>query len=830
MSNRYRAVRRLENPFLARSPRPKAAPAEETPLELDMLPDLLVEGEDPFGERDATILPAVLPLVPIRDNVYFPHMLFPLLVGRDRSVRAVEAAMESGERKIVLAAQREIATEDPEPEDIYSIGVIAEVMQLLRLPDNAVRVMLSAGKRVQLTAFPRTEPYMMVRAEAVTEAVGGTEVEIESLVRVVTGQFERLVIEGKNIPPESLISILNLADASEITDSIIPYLNLRISQKQALLETLPVRERLERLIAALAREQEILEIQKNIRNRVESEMGDNQREFLLREQMKAIQVELGERDEQAEEIVELREKIEAAGMPDAVREKALKELDRYERTPPASPESGVLRNYLDWLSEMPWNKLAEEKLEMFEAEDILNADHCGLEKVKERILEFLAVRKLSGGKTKSPILCFAGPPGVGKTSLGRSVARSLGRPFVRISLGGVRDEAEIRGHRRTYVGALPGRIIQAIRQCGSRNPVFLLDEVDKIGTDFRGDPSSALLEALDPEQNKEFTDHYLEAPFDLSSVLFIATANLIEPIPPALRDRMEIIPFSGYIEAEKLDIATRHLTPRQIIENGMTAEQLSFTSDALLRIIREFTRESGVRNLEREIGSICRKVARRFANVQESDRGPIVVDVADVPAFLGRPKTRWGIAEEHDEVGAATGLAYTETGGDTMSIEIALTRAPEREGRLTLTGQLGDVMKESAQAAWTFIRSRIATLEVDESAVTKNDIHIHVPAGAVPKDGPSAGVTIAVALASALTNRPVRKDIAMTGEITLRGKILPVGGVKEKALAAHRAGLRHILLPAENERDLEDLPADVRAEMQFTLLTNADEALRISLR
>jgi len=815
---------------LARSPRPKAAPAEETPLELDMLPDLLVEGEDPFGERDATILPAVLPLVPIRDNVYFPHMLFPLLVGRDRSVRAVEAAMESGERKIVLAAQREIATEDPEPEDIYSIGVIAEVMQLLRLPDNAVRVMLSAGKRVQLTAFPRTEPYMMVRAEAVTEAVGGTEVEIESLVRVVTGQFERLVIEGKNIPPESLISILNLADASEITDSIIPYLNLRISQKQALLETLPVRERLERLIAALAREQEILEIQKNIRNRVESEMGDNQREFLLREQMKAIQVELGERDEQAEEIVELREKIEAAGMPDAVREKALKELDRYERTPPASPESGVLRNYLDWLSEMPWNKLAEEKLEMFEAEDILNADHCGLEKVKERILEFLAVRKLSGGKTKSPILCFAGPPGVGKTSLGRSVARSLGRPFVRISLGGVRDEAEIRGHRRTYVGALPGRIIQAIRQCGSRNPVFLLDEVDKIGTDFRGDPSSALLEALDPEQNKEFTDHYLEAPFDLSSVLFIATANLIEPIPPALRDRMEIIPFSGYIEAEKLDIATRHLTPRQIIENGMTAEQLSFTSDALLRIIREFTRESGVRNLEREIGSICRKVARRFANVQESDRGPIVVDVADVPAFLGRPKTRWGIAEEHDEVGAATGLAYTETGGDTMSIEIALTRAPEREGRLTLTGQLGDVMKESAQAAWTFIRSRIATLEVDESAVTKNDIHIHVPAGAVPKDGPSAGVTIAVALASALTNRPVRKDIAMTGEITLRGKILPVGGVKEKALAAHRAGLRHILLPAENERDLEDLPADVRAEMQFTLLTNADEALRISLR
>lgn len=788
---------------------------------------MMLGEDDLFGDGEAMTLPAILPLVPIRDNVYFPHMLFPLLVGRDRSVRAVEAALESGERRIVLAAQREIATEDPEPEDIYPMGVLAEVMQILRLPDNAVRVMLSAGKRVSLTAFPRTEPYMMVRAEAAPETMGGTDIEIESLVRVVTGQFERLVIEGKNIPPESLISILNLADASEIADSIIPYLNLRISQKQTLLETLPIRERLERLIAALAREQEILEIQKNIRNRVESEMGDNQREFLLREQMKAIQSELGDRDDQSEEVSELREKIEAAGMPEGVQEKALKELERYERTPLASPESGVLRNYLDWLTEMPWNKLAEEKLEMSEAEDILNADHCGLDKVKERILEFLAVRKLSGGTTKSPILCFAGPPGVGKTSLGRSVARSLGRPFVRVSLGGVRDEAEIRGHRRTYVGALPGRILQVIKQCGSRNPVFLLDEVDKIGTDFRGDPSSALLEALDPEQNKEFTDHYLEVPFDLSSVLFIATANLIEPIPPALRDRMEIIYFTGYIEAEKLDIATRHLAPRQIIENGLTAERVNFTSDALLRIIREYTREAGVRNMEREIASICRKIARKFAGGEES---PVTVSADTVPTYLGRPKTRWGVAEENDEIGAATGLAYTETGGDTMTIEVALTPAPDREGRLTLTGQLGDVMKESAQAAWTFVRSRLTALGAVEHVGTKNDIHIHVPAGAVPKDGPSAGVTIAVALASALTNRSVRKDIAMTGEITLRGRILPVGGVKEKVLAAHRAGIRHVLLPSENERDLEDLPADVRAEMIFTLLATADEALKEGLR
>ena len=808
---------------MARSPRPKSAPQLiEEPLELDFIPELLLN-----EEGDGVIsLPAILPLVPIRDNVYFPHMLFPLLVGRDRSVRAVEAALESGERKIILAAQREIENEDPTPDDIHPIGVVAEVMQILRLPDNAVRVMLAAGQRVRLSSYFQTEPYLLARAEAAPESQGGTEIEVESLLRVVTGQFERLVIEGKGIPPESLISILNMSDASQVADSIIPYLNLRIDQKQTLLETLPIRERLEKLIAALAREQEIVEIQKNIRSRVENEMGDNQREFLLREQLKAIQSELGERDEHAEETDEFREKIEAAGMPEAVETKALKELDRYEKTPTASPESGILRNYLDWLTEMPWNKLAEEKLDMAEAEEILDADHCGLEKVKERILEFLAVRKLSGGTTKSPILCFVGPPGVGKTSLGRSVARALGRPFVRVSLGGVRDEAEIRGHRRTYVGALPGRIVQAIRQCGFRNPIFLFDEVDKIGQDFRGDPSSALLEALDPEQNKEFSDHYLEVPFDLSSVLFIATANLLEPIPPALRDRMEVISFSGYIEAEKMDIATRHLVPRQIVENGLKPEQLLFAPDALRLIIREYTREAGVRNLEREIGSVCRKVARRVASGATDD---VTVEASDVSTYLGRPRTQWGVAEENDEIGAATGLVYTETGGDTVTIEVALTKSVEREGRLTLTGQLGDVMKESAQAAWTFVRSRLSTLETPETAGMNRDIHIHVPAGAVPKDGPSAGVTIAVALASALSNRAVRKDITMTGEITLRGKVLPVGGVKEKVLAAHRAGIRHVMLPWENERDLDDIPADVRAEMQFTLLKNADEALKLAL-
>lgn len=813
---------------MPRAPKPKAQPtAPRDLLELD----LTSPGEDesagrPVGEGDI-VLPDALPLVPIRDKVYFPHMLFPLFVGRDRSVRALEAAMETSSRYILLAAQKEVVTEDPEPGDIYETGIVAEVMQLLKMPDNTVRVMLEGGPRVRLRQFLQTEPYLLVRTEAVAVVPGGSDVEIESLVRTVTQQFERLVSEGKGVPPEALMNVMHLSDPDQVADTIIPYLDLRVEQKQALLETAPLRERLEMLASTLAKEQEIIEVQKSIRSRVESEMGDNQREFILREQMKAIQQELGEMGgERTDEVGEYRTKILEARMPEAVAERALKELDRFDKTPAASPESGIIRNYLDWLVAMPWDNRTPEHLEMAEAEAILDEDHWGLEKVKERVLEFLAVRKLSDGKLKSPILCFAGPPGVGKTSLGKSIARALGRKFVRISLGGVRDEAEIRGHRRTYVGAMPGRLVQALKTCGHRNPVFLLDEIDKMGSDLRGDPSSALLEALDPEQNSEFSDHYLELPFDLSDVLFITTANLLDPITSALRDRMEVISFSGYIEDEKLAIAERYLGPKQIENHGLTPDQLRFERSALQKIVRDYTREAGVRNLEREIGAVCRKVARRRAS---GDDTPVVVTESDIKGYLGGRRFHFGVAEENDEIGAATGLVYTEAGGDTVTIEVSLTRASGNEGRLLLTGQLGDVMKESAQAAWTFVRSRSNRFGLPENAGAGWDVHVHVPAGAVPKDGPSAGVTLATALTSALSNWPVRRDVAMTGEITLRGKVLPVGGVKEKVLAAHRAGITQVLLPHENEKDLEEIPAEVRNALTFTFARYADEVLEFAL-
>lgn len=829
---------------MARSSKPKAPTADLLELDLDPFAEeeeVQAEPEKPAatpapevaptpvrnGDERNTLptLPSALPLVPIRDSVYFPHMLFPLFIGRDRSVMAVETAMEQGDRYILLAAQRQVTVEDPDPEDIYTVGVIAEVMQVLKMPDNAIRVMLEAGPRVRLVQYLQTEPYILVNTEPVPIPLGGSEVEIEGLQRTAVQQFEKLVTEGKNIPPESLVSVMNISEPDHVADTIIPYLNLRVDQKQELLETPAIKERLEKLIAILHREQEVLEVQKSIRTRVEAEMGDHQREFLLREQMKAIQQELGDMGER-DEVAEYREKIEAAGMPEEVSVRALKELDRFEKTPLASPEAGVLRNYLDWLVAMPWSEATEERIDMAEAEDILQADHYGLEKVKERILEFLAVRKLSGGAKKSPILCFVGPPGVGKTSLGRSVAKALGRKFTRVSLGGVRDEAEIRGHRRTYVGAMPGRIIQAIKNCGCKNPVFLLDEIDKLGHDFRGDPSSALLEALDPEQNTEFSDHYLEVPFDLSDVLFITTANLLETIPHPLRDRMEVITFTSYIEDEKLAIAERYLAPKQVEANGLTIEGITFEKDAFRRLIREYTREAGVRNLEREIGSLCRKVARKVASGKTD---PVTVRAEDIPTYLGGRRFHWGVAEEKDEVGTATGLVYTESGGDTVAVEAILIKSVTADGKLTLTGQLGDVMRESALAAWTFVRSRLSTLGIPDDAGIGKDIHVHVPAGAVPKDGPSAGVTMATALASALSGRPVHKEVAMTGEITLRGKVLPVGGIKEKVLAAHRAGIREVLLPAENQKDLEDIPADVRGEMNFHLVSDADEVLRRAL-
>jgi ATP-dependent Lon protease len=764
-----------------------------------------------------------LPLLPIRDQVYFPHMIFPLLVGREKSVRALEEAI-ADERHIVLVAQRHVNTEDPAPEDLYNIGITAEVIQILRVPDGTVRVMLEGIERVKIARFQQESPCFQVLVQPLpTEE--RRDLEIEAMMRGVVSQFEQIVNASRNIAPETLINVINTDEPGRLADAITPYLHqLRVEVKQEILETLDVRERLEKLAVVLKKEWEILEIQRTIRGRVEKEMGDTQREMILREQLKAIQQELGERDERTGEIEEFRARILGLEMPSSVEERALKEVDRLEKMPLAAPEAVVIRNYLDLLTALPWNKATEDRVDIEEAAAVLDEDHYGLKKVKERILEFLAVRQLVGSEMKGPILCFVGPPGVGKTSLGKSIARALGRKFIRISLGGVRDEAEIRGHRRTYVGALPGRIVQGIKQAGSNNPVFMLDEIDKLGVDFRGDPSSALLEALDPEQNNEFSDHYLEVPFNLRNVMFITTANLLDPIPAALRDRMEVIGFSGYTEEEKIAIAEQFLVPKQRREHGLEPKQLTITQDALRKVTREYTREAGVRNLEREIASICRKVARKVAGGHTK---PTKIDAKDVETYLGQRRYHYGTMEENDEVAAATGLVYTEYGGDIVTVEVSLLHGPE--ARLALTGQLGEVMKESAQAALTYVRSRAAELQLDEEAFRRLDLHIHVPAGAVPKDGPSAGITIATALASALTRRPVRKDVAMTGEITLRGRVLPVGGIKEKTLAAHRAGIRTVILPEENRKDLEDVPEIVRSEMNFMHVRHMDEVLKIAL-
>jgi ATP-dependent Lon protease len=767
-------------------------------------------------------IPPQLPLVPVRDQVYFPQMVFPLFVGRERSVRALEEAMES-DRLIALAAQKEVITEEPEPEDIYDVGIVVEVLQVLRMPDGTLRLMLQGIDRIRITRYVQTEPFILVAVEPLPSQKQH-DLEIEALMGIVISLFEQLVNAGKNIPPEVLLSVSNQSDPERIINTVTPYLPVRVEDKQQILEMTNVRERLERLVIIMRKEIEILELQKTIRSRVEKEMGDTQREFFLREQLKVIQQELGERDERTSEIEEFRQKILAAGMPEEVQERAFKELERLEKMPFAAPEGVVVRNYLDWLVSLPWGTVTEDNLDIAAAAQVLDEDHYGLQKVKERILEFLAVRKLAGSAMKGPILCFVGPPGVGKTSIGRSIARALGRKFVRVSLGGVRDEAEIRGHRRTYVGALPGRIIQGIRQAGSRNPVFMLDEIDKLGMDFRGDPSSALLEALDPEQNYAFSDHYLEVPFNLREVMFITTANLLDPIPPALRDRMEVIVFPGYTEDEKMNIAKGFLVPKQLKEHGLTAEQCQFTDAAIQLILREYTREAGVRNLEREIASVCRKVARAVAEGQIVSKK---VMPEDIPAYLGARKYHYGTAEEKDEVGAATGLVVTQFGGDIVSIEVSVL--PATKGQLLLTGQLGDVMKESAQAALTYIRSRAAQLQIDPEFTRNADIHIHVPEGAVPKDGPSAGITIATALASAFTGRPVRRDVAMTGEITLRGRILPIGGVKEKVLAAHRAGIRVVILPEENRRDMDEIPQQVLNDIEFRFVRHMDEVLQIAL-
>ncbi|MCL6449033.1 MAG: endopeptidase La [Armatimonadetes bacterium] len=761
-----------------------------------------------------------LPLLPLRGVLVFPYMVIHLDVGREKSIQAVESAM-MGERLIFLTTQREAQTDDPREDDIFLTGTVAEVKQLLKLPGGTIRVLVEGVARGRIRRFVRLKPFFKVEVEQYTDDPVKTP-EVEALMRNLIFQFEQYIKLSKRVPPEMMSSVVNLEEPGRLCDTIASHLALRIEEKQELLEAVDLLERMEKLSGFLAKELEIVELERKINVRVRKQMEKTQKEYYLREQIKAIQKELGEKDERVAEAEEYRQKIAEAKLPKEVEEKALKEVERLEKMPPLAAESTVVRNYLDWLIALPWSKSTRDRLDLQLAEQILDEDHYGLKNVKERILEYLAIRKLSK-KLKGPILCFVGPPGVGKTSLGKSIARALERKFVRISLGGVRDEAEIRGHRRTYVGALPGRIIHGMRNAGSKNPVFLLDEVDKMSMDFRGDPSAALLEVLDPEQNNSFSDHYIEIPFDLSNVMFITTANIQHNIPRPLLDRMEVITISGYTEEEKVQIALRHLLPKQLAQHGLTAGMLGISENTIRKIIREYTRESGVRNLERELAAICRKAARQIVT---KNAKKVRVTVQNLAQFLGAPRYRYGVAEKDDQVGTATGLAWTEAGGDTLNIEVTLYKG---SGRLILTGKLGEVMKESAQAGYSYVRSRAGLLGIAEDFFEKNDIHVHIPEGAIPKDGPSAGITMACALASALTGRKVRHEVAMTGEVTLRGRVLPVGGIKEKVLAAHRAGIKKILLPKENEKDLEEIPKKIKSQLEFVFVEHMDEVLEEAL-
>ena len=761
-----------------------------------------------------------LPTLPLRGVLVFPYMVIHLDVGRPKSIRAIEEAMIES-KEIFLATQKEASTDEPDEDDIYRVGTIAEIKQILKLPGGTIRVLVEGLSRAKITKYIAKEPYLKTQLEVYQEEETRTA-EIEALMRSVNYQFEEYVKLSKRIPAEAVVAVITLEDPGRLADVIASHLTLKISEKQEVLEAINIKSRLEKLYSLLGKELEILELERKISSRVRKQMEKTQKEYYLREQLKAIQKELGEKDERGAEAEELREKIEEANLPKVVEEKALKEVDRLEKMPPMVAEASVVRNYLDWLLELPWNNTTQDRLDINIAQDILDADHYGLKKAKERIIEFLAVRQLAKS-SKGPIICFVGPPGVGKTSLAKSVARALERKFVRISLGGVRDEAEIRGHRRTYVGAMPGRIIQGIRNAGSINPVFLLDEIDKMSMDFRGDPSAALLEVLDPEQNNSFSDHYIEVPADLSKVMFITTANNIFNIPRALLDRMEVIRISGYTEEEKVNIASKYLFPKQRNEHGLTEENLTISNNTFLQIVRLYTREAGVRNLEREIASICRKAAKE---VVENPNKKVKITSQNLGKYLGIPRFRYGTTEKDNEIGVATGLAWTEVGGDILQIEISLLNG---KGKLLLTGKLGEVMKESAQAGFSYVRSKVQDLNIEENFYEKYDIHIHVPEGAIPKDGPSAGITIATAIASALSKRKIRKDVAMTGEITLRGRVLPVGGIKEKVLAAHRAGSKIIILPRENEKDLEDIPQNIKRKLEFVLVEHMDEVLEKAL-
>ncbi|MEW5705566.1 MAG: endopeptidase La [Actinomycetota bacterium] len=771
--------------------------------------------------KDEIIIPEEMALIPLRDMIIFPNLVVPLFVGRERSIAALEAAMKE-EHIVALVTQKMAEVQDPEPEDLYRLGTSAIIMQELKIPDGTAKALVEGLSRIEIVEFVQTEPYFRVKIKVVPEDEQ-TDIETEALMRNLVMQFERAATLGKPIPQEVLLATANIEEPGRLADFIAFHLNLKIDEKQQIIEAVNARDRLEKVSVFLNRELEILEIGSKIQSRVRDQLTKTQKEYFLREQLKAIQQELGIHDEQAAEMDELKAKIKAAKMPKEVNEKALKELDRLAKMPPSAAEASVIRTYLDWLIGLPWQKKSRQKFDIKAAEQILDEDHYGLEQVKKRVLEYLAVHQLTK-KIRGPILCFVGPPGTGKTSIGKSIARALGRKFIRISLGGVHDEAEIRGHRRTYVGAMPGRIIQAINQAGTKNPVFMLDEIDKVGTDFRGDPTAALLEVLDPEQNFAFSDHYLEVPFDLSDVVFITTANLLETIPPALRDRMEVIPYSGYTEEEKVQIAVKYLIPKQVKAHGLTNKHMLIDEKALRKIIREYTREAGVRDLERKIASICRQVARK---VVEGEKKRLKITEKNIHDWLGPSKFRYGLAEEADEVGVATGLAWTETGGDVLSVE---TTVLPGKGNLLLTGSLGEVMRESAQAAVSYVRSRATIFGIDEEFHSKSDIHIHVPSGAIPKDGPSAGITMATALASTLTKRPVKREVAMTGEITLRGRVLPIGGVKEKVLAAHRAGIKAVILPEENKKDLEVVPKEVKEELKFFFVNHMDQVIDLALK
>ena len=789
-------------------------------------------GAPDSGPRDVAVgagraLPDRAPVLPLRDMVTFPEMVVPLNIGQDRSIELINDALR-GDRSIVMIASRNTEAEAPGPDDLYSVGVFGVVARMIRVPDGTLRVLIQGGQRVEIERWVQSDPYLVAEIADFPDVVNQTP-ELVALMRNVQQTFSNIIEQVPYLPEELQVMVANVEDPSALTSLIAGSLRISTEEKQALLEERDVAKRLRRLSEILARELEVVAIGSRIQSQVQSELEKGQREYFLRQQMKAIQEELGEADEAQAEVNELREQLDAIELPEEVRKQADRELGRLERLQPAMAEYGVVRSYLEWIAALPWDKSTEDNLELRHAREVLDADHYDIEQVKDRILEFLAVRSLKPD-ARGSILCFVGPPGVGKTSLGRSIARALGRKFERISVGGVRDEAEIRGHRRTYIGAIPGTIIRALRDAGSNNPLFMIDEIDKMGTDFRGDPSSAMLEVLDPEQNYSFRDHYLDLPFDLSNVIFITTANNLDTVPGPLRDRMEVIQLAGYSEEEKLEIAKRYLVPRQIERNGLRRSMISFTDGGLRTIISDYTREAGVRQLEREIGSVCRKIARQVAE----DGGPptrrrISVTEPRVRDLLGKRRYFSEARRRTARPGVATGLAWTPVGGEVLFIEAT---AMQGKGQLTLTGQLGEVMRESAQAALSYVRADIGVLapELDADWFATHDVHIHVPSGAIPKDGPSAGVAIAVALASLLTGRPVRSEVAMTGEITLTGQVLPIGGLKEKALAAQRNGIRIVIAPARNEQDVDEIPAHLRSRLEFVFASEISEVLEVALQ